>query len=347
MSVITIIGAGMMGSAMSFPASDNAHEVRLVGTPLDREIIDAARETGRHIKLNMRLPDGVKYYQAEQTDEALEGAELLICGVSSFGVDWFGENILPRVPGSLPVLSVTKGLRTADDGTLEPFPHYLARRYAKGRKLSLNAIGGPCTSYELAAHHQTHVAFCGGDYAVLESLRDMLLTDYYHISVSTDVVGVECAVAMKNAYALGVTLAVGLSEKIRGKGMADDYNAQAALFAQSVYEMGKVLELAGADSGNIIFGAGDLYVTIFGGRTRKIGTLLGRGMTYAEAARQLEGITLESVVIARESVKAVKILSQSGKANPDDFPLLMHIGELINDGKTANVPWEKFTHDRT
>ena len=37
MSIITIIGAGMMGSAMSIPASDNGHEVRLVGTPLDRD----------------------------------------------------------------------------------------------------------------------------------------------------------------------------------------------------------------------------------------------------------------------------------------------------------------------
>ncbi len=36
MAVITIIGAGMMGSGMSRPARDNGHEVRLVGTPLDR-----------------------------------------------------------------------------------------------------------------------------------------------------------------------------------------------------------------------------------------------------------------------------------------------------------------------
>jgi glycerol-3-phosphate dehydrogenase (NAD(P)+) len=39
MSIITIVGAGMMGSAMSFPARDNGHQVRLVGTPLDRDII--------------------------------------------------------------------------------------------------------------------------------------------------------------------------------------------------------------------------------------------------------------------------------------------------------------------
>ena len=38
MSIITIVGAGQMGSAMCFPARSNGHEVRLVGTPLDREI---------------------------------------------------------------------------------------------------------------------------------------------------------------------------------------------------------------------------------------------------------------------------------------------------------------------
>lgn len=51
MSVITIVGAGMMGSAMATPAADNGHEVRLVGTPLDREIITAAKQDGYHITL--------------------------------------------------------------------------------------------------------------------------------------------------------------------------------------------------------------------------------------------------------------------------------------------------------
>ena len=36
-------------------------------------------------------------------------------------------------------------------------------------------------------------------------MRGLFQRDYYHISLSTDVTGVECAVALKNAYALGVT----------------------------------------------------------------------------------------------------------------------------------------------
>ena len=37
MALITIVGSGMMGSALAFPARENGNEVRLVGTHLDRE----------------------------------------------------------------------------------------------------------------------------------------------------------------------------------------------------------------------------------------------------------------------------------------------------------------------
>ena len=48
MSIITVIGSGVMGSAMSFPAKDNEHTVRLVGTMLDIDIINHAKKTGYH-----------------------------------------------------------------------------------------------------------------------------------------------------------------------------------------------------------------------------------------------------------------------------------------------------------
>src|SRR5699024_12249764 len=68
---------------------------------------------------------------------------------------------------------------------------------------------------------------------------------------------------------LGVSLAVGLAEKRDGKIGAVHYNSQAALFGQGVKEMIRLLDLIGGKPENIIHGAGDLYVTVFGGRTRK------------------------------------------------------------------------------
>ena len=79
MAIITIIGAGMMGSALAFPARENGNEVCLVGTHLDREIIDACRETGRHPKFLKDFPEGISYFQIEELEQAISGADFIIC----------------------------------------------------------------------------------------------------------------------------------------------------------------------------------------------------------------------------------------------------------------------------
>ena len=56
MSNITIVGAGMMGSALAFPARENGHRVRLTGTHLDREIIAESKRTGKHPKFDRPFP---------------------------------------------------------------------------------------------------------------------------------------------------------------------------------------------------------------------------------------------------------------------------------------------------
>ena len=75
MSVITFVCAGQMNSAITFPAFENGHEVRLVGSPLDRDIIDGLKKDNFHITLKRTLHDGIKYYQIEELEEALKGAD--------------------------------------------------------------------------------------------------------------------------------------------------------------------------------------------------------------------------------------------------------------------------------
>ena len=339
MSIITIVGSGVMGGALSVPASDNGHETRLVGTSLDRDIIEHARKTGEHLTLKRKLPKTNKYYQIEQLDEALKGADLVVCGVNSFGVDWFGENVLCNLPKNLPVLSVTKGMFNMDDGTLIPYPMYYGSKYPDAPWV--NAVGGPSMSYELADLDPTAVAFCGKDVEQLRFIKKLFSTDYYHISVSTDIVGVTCAVAMKNAYALAVSLAFGLVEKKEGKSV-HHYNSQSALFGQSVKEMRDLLKIVGGADENIIYGAGDLFVTVFGGRTRKLGTLLGMGMRFDDAMAQMAGVTLESVIIAKRTAQAIYKLIERGIATREQFPLLLHLDEIISGDKPVNIPFKAF-----
>ena len=347
MAIVTIVGAGMMGSALAFPARENGHEVRLVGTHLDRDIIHACIAENKHPKFNKPFPDGLSYYQIEELTEALKGADMVIGGVSSFGVDWFGETVLPVIPDGTPVLTVTKGLMDTEDGKLLTYPDLWQKKLdAMGKKLSLNAVGGPCTSYELVAHDQTEVAFCGNDLKVLETLRGIMQTDYYHISITTDVTGIESAVALKNGYALGIALTIGLNQRNFG----DDtlhFNSQAAVFGQATKEMHKLLEFQNAMTlNNLCVGVGDLYVTVYGGRTRLVGILLGKGLTIDEAKAELQGITLESLVVAERVARVIRYNIEKKKLNSEDFPLLLHIEEILTEKKPVNIPWERFTYQK-
>ena len=348
MKTITIIGSGMMGSALAFPARENGNEVRLVGTHLDREIIDCCRKTGRHPKFTKDFPEGIRYYQIEQLQEAICGADFIICGVSSFGVEWFRDEILPQLQEHIPVISVTKGLMNTENGDLLTYLDIWQEKLNElGKIIPLNAIGGPCTSYELVAHDQTQVSFCGKDLDVLRMIKEAMATPYYHISLSTDIVGVESAVALKNGYALGVALTIGLNQKEFGLDSELHFNSQAAVFGQSVREMAKLLKMQGADDlNNLVVGAGDLYVTIYGGRTRLVGILLGRGLTIDEAKEELSGVTLESLVVAERVAKAVRVKAQKGLVDLQEFPLLMHIDQIITRKEPVNIPWEQFTFEK-
>ena len=111
--------------------------------------------------------------------------------------------------------------------------------------------------------------------------------------------------------------------------------------------MAKLLEIQGAGTlDNLVLGAGDLYVTVYGGRTRLVGILLGRGLNIYEAKEELKGVTLESLVVAERVARAIKVKATRGEVDAKEFPLLLHIDEIITQGNEVNIPWEAFTFEK-
>jgi glycerol-3-phosphate dehydrogenase (NAD(P)+) len=75
-----------------------------------------------------------------------------------------------------------------------------------------------------------------------------------------------------------------------------------------------------------------------------VGILLGKGLTIREAKEELAGVTLESLVVAERVARAVKKGIAKGTLLKADFPLLLHIDEIITEGKPVDIPWEAFTY---
>lgn len=125
--------------------------------------------------------------------------------------------MLPLLPENVPVFSVTKGLMDTADGTRLTYPAIRQEKLtALGKRIPPCAIGGPCTGYEPVAHDQTEVTFCGEDAAALRMIKAAPATDYYRIRLSADAVGAESAVAVKNGYALGIALTIGVNQRRHG-----------------------------------------------------------------------------------------------------------------------------------
>ena len=106
--------------------------------------------------------------------------------------------------------------------------------------------------------------------------------------------------------------------------------------------MHRLVAMQGGTPDSFYAGIGDLYVTVYGGRTRKVGILLGEGLNIDQALEKLQGVTLESLVVASRVARALKIRAARGEVELADFPLLMHVDEVITDRKPVNIPWETF-----
>ena len=70
------------------------------------------------------------------------------------------------------------------------------------------------------------------------------------------------------------------------------------------------------------------------------------GTKIDEAKAELNGVTLESLVVAERVARAIKLNIKKGTLKAEDFPLLLHIDEIISDKKDVNIPWEKFTFEK-
>ena len=73
--------------------------------------------------------------------------------------------------------------------------------------------------------------------------------------------------------------------------------------------------------------------------------IVDKKVVIDEAKAELNGVTLESLVVAERVARAVKAASRLGKIDASLFPLLMHVDDILKKKTEVNIPWEKFTFE--
>ena len=89
-------------------------------------------------------------------------------------------------------------------------------------------------------------------------------------------------------------------------------------------------------------GAGDLFVTVQGGRSVRLGRLLGLGHTYDEAQELMAEETLEAAFIVQQMGKALPQLTAQAVVASDDFPLMRALVDTVVHKRPVDLPLGSF-----
>lgn len=326
MSTILILGAGVMGSTLAVPATDNGHQVMLAGTPLDAEAISRMKQPGGvHPKLDEPLPSSVAILADEEVTPAhADAADLIVVGVSSPGIPWAVARLNELMRRNKPVAFVTKGLAWRGGGIAtyaETLPDQVAHMDA------FIGIGGPCIARELANRYPTTSVYASHDRRAAAFAADLMRSPYYRLGISDDVSGVEACAALKNFFAIGVSaMQTRYPDKARADGQAK--NPTAAAFTHATREMAELCEHIGGrrETAFDFAGIGDLHVTVGGGRNSRLGHFLGAGRVVSDVmARELSGETVEGIDTARVLAALFEDVSRQSALKREQFPLTLAI----------------------
>ncbi len=321
---VTVLGAGYMGSAITFPLSENDNDVNLWGTWLDDEIIDFCRE-GKHPKLQKELNPKVNLYFSKDLEEALDGAEVIFMAVSSEGFIPVYNKIQEYLKDNVPIFSLTKGLVEQQDKVFS-ISRIAEKIYEEnvGTNFKWVSIGGPVKAVELAYYVPTFSIYASKEKNI-KNVINKFATGYYNIKYTGDVIGVELCSAFKNVYSVSLGICDGLYMNYRE---SQYHNFSSVLFNQGAAEIAEIVKSSRGEASTSfgLAGIGDLYVTSQSGRNRRFGELIGRGVKADEAyhGMLLEGDVAEGYRTLKLGFKYLKQQSLLDKT-----PLLNSLYNII------------------
>ncbi len=275
MNSAVVVGGGSWGTGFSRLLADRGLDVTLATR--NGEDAAAINDTGH----NPRFLRDVDLSDVEATTIAgapFDDADLVVVALPSRAF----RPVVETLPGTAPLLSLTKGLDPVTGSRLSTL--------VRGRPVAV--MSGPNMAEEVAAGLPGATVVASEETELAHELQDVLNSHVFRVYVNDDLVGVELCAAAKNVIALAAGACDGI-------GAGD--NAKAALITRGLAEMARLGEAAGADPETFygLAGMGDLIVTCWhpSGRNRRAGQLIAEGRTPEEAVREI-GQVVEGLATA-------------------------------------------------
>jgi len=309
---IGVIGAGAWGTTLAVKLAAAQRPVTLwAHTPEANQELAAVREN-RHYLPGIVFPPNLRV----ATDDAYlsEPHRLFVLAVPSAHLRAIVQTLSHTLYAKAALLSVVKGI---EEGTHQRMSEVIEKELP-GRRVA--ALSGPNLAREIAAGLPAGSVVASSDAQLAAELASVLGSDRFRVYTNPDLVGVELCGALKNVVALAAGFVDGLK-------LGD--NAKAGIITRGLAEMTRLGVAAGAQPMTFagLAGVGDLIATCMSplSRNRRAGELMASGMSWTDAAAQLNGVA--------EGVFTVRGALALAAEHAVELPIAEQVEAVVHGGR--------------
>ena len=301
---IGVIGGGVWGSTLAKLLSNN--KVFLFAR--DKKVIKSINE--HHF--NPKLKYAIFNENITATDDLalLNDSDFLFIALPSQSI----REVLSTFKSSnanLEIIIASKGIEIT---TLDILSKVVADKTACK---NISVLSGPCFSDEVSQNLPTAVTFASKNRKSFEKVNSLFDKKNFRIYYSDDVIGCQIGGALKNIYAIGagITLGLNLGE-----------NAKSAFIARSFVEIMRFAKALGANEKTIfgLSGLGDLILTCSSVKSRN--TKFGQLISTISLPNIEDILRSQEVTEGYFTLSAVKKIADQKKI---DMPIATSIYNIL------------------
>ena len=309
---VGVVGAGAWGTTLAIKLAAAERPVTLwAHTAAVGEELATLRENRRYLP-GVVFPPNLRV----ATDDAYlsEPHRCFVLAVPSAHLRETLQRLRPALFAEASLLSVVKGI---EQGTHLRMSEVIEEELP-GRGVA--ALSGPNLAREIAAGLPAVSVVASDDVELAAEFGALLGSDRFRVYTNPDLVGVELCGALKNVVALA-------SGFVDGLGFGD--SAKAGIITRGLAEMTSLGVAVGADPMTFagLAGVGDLIATCMSplSRNRRAGELMASGMSWADAAAQLNGVA--------EGVDTVRGALELAAERGVEMPIAEQVEAVVHAGR--------------
>lgn len=317
MKFIGVIGEGAWGAAVARVLADNGHQVRLwchdeqVAQQINREHVN---------RIYMPAFDLPKTIVAEtELTRVLHDCDVIFISTPTAFFRGVVSQCKPFYTKNQLWVILSKGIENESLCV----PSQILQEILDPT-IAFAVLGGPSFAQEVMARKLTGVMVAADQEEIARKIAKIVANNYFRVTMSTDVLGVQLGGALKNVGALLMGVA-------QGAGFSD--NTRALLFTRCWQELNVLAHVLGAQVATLadLAGIGDLFLTVLGGYSRNLalGKSIGAGVPTRYHATD--------VCVLPEGINTIKSVKQLVEKNNLCAPLCCALYAIIFDNASCNL----------